>query len=148
TTLFRSVPFKGDSTVFDLRPSTFNYGPPRGRVVGDELVYTIEYPYDAPAHIDGLVNGFVESVQSWLGWASADIGSFNAAVEQTARGAIEARRTRIDQRDAHLAKSSIPVGKPSGKTYIAEAIVRRPAPRLPKAPSGSGVQLEPVLEDE
>ena len=55
----------------------------------------------------------------------------------------------MEQRDAHLATSSIPERRPGsgGKTYIAEVIVRRPAPKLPAKADGGGVQLEPVLED-
>jgi hypothetical protein len=145
------IPFTGDKGVFDLRPSSFTFNPPVGRVAGDELVYTLEYPADSPPDIDARVNGFAGPVQQWLGWAHGDIESFNRTLVQQAQGAIAARRTRIEQRDAHLARSKIPVAKPGhkGKTYIADAIMRRPAPKLPTAkPTEPAVQLEPVLEDE
>jgi hypothetical protein len=144
------IPFSGDAGVFELRPNSFTYSPPQGSVVGDELALTIEYAHDTKPDIDAQVNGFVGSVQQWLGWARSEIDALNSGLEAEAQGAIAARRTRIQQRDEHLATSSIPVGKPAtrGKTYIAEAIIRLPAPKLPKATgSGAGVQLDPVLED-
>lgn len=144
------IPFRGDKTAFKLRPNHFTLNPPQGRVVGDELVYTIEWPHDTPTDIDGRVSGFLGPVQQWLEWARAEIESFNATLERLARSAIDARRLRIRQRDEHVEKSSIPVGRPGtrAKTYIAEAVVRRPAPRLPTKSAEAGVQLEPVLEQE
>lgn len=145
------VPFTGDKAVFELRPNSFTLNPPRGSVAGDELTLTLEYPHDAPPNIDGQVNGVVGTVQQWLGWARAEIDAFNRSLEQEARNAITARRSRIEKRDAHLATSSIPERRPgTSKTYIPDAIVRRPAPKLPKARANAaaGVQLEPVIEDE
>jgi hypothetical protein len=144
------IPFTGDSAVFELRPSSFTYNPPVGEVVEDELTYTLDYPHDSPPNIDEQVNDFVGTVQQWLGFARGDIESFNNTLVQEAQRAISDRRRRIEQRDAHLATSTIPVGKPGNKrkTYIAEAIVRRPAPKLPKAKATEQpVQLEPVLAD-
>jgi hypothetical protein len=36
----------------------------------------------------------------------------------------------------------------AGKTYIADALVRRPAPKLPAKPGEAAVKLEPVIGDE
>jgi hypothetical protein len=143
------IPFTGDKGVFELRPSSFTFNPPRGRVLDGELAYTIEYSHDTTADIDSQVNSFVGAVQQWLGFARGDIDSFNRTLEQEAAGAIADRRSRIERRDAHLATSSIPERRPGsgGKTYIPEVIVRRPAPKLPAKAIGGGVQLEPVLED-
>jgi hypothetical protein len=123
---------------------------PAGRVGEDELLLPIEFARDAKPDIDGQVNAFIGSVSQYLGWARAQIDSFNSSLEQQATRAIEARRRRIEERDAHLATSSIPERRPSGaKTYIPDVIVRRPAPALPhrkaqKAPP----HLEPALEEK
>jgi hypothetical protein len=143
------VPFEGDAGVFSLRPSSFTFNPPRGRVK-DDLLLTIEYARDTQPDIDGLVNGFVGTVAQWLGFAHADIDSFNRRLEQEAGAAIEGRRQRIAQRDAHLAQSTIPERRPGEggqKTYIADALVRRPAPSLPQTRADDQPpKLEPVLE--
>jgi hypothetical protein len=143
------IPFIGDAGVFGLCPNTFTYNPPRGRVIKNEqeLALTIEYPNDSPRDIDGEANAFIGTVQHWLTNAGSDIASFNGGLEHLAHSAIAARRHRIQQRDEHLATSKIPEGRPGEKkTYIAEAIVRRPAPKLPTARPDAGVKLEPVLE--
>lgn len=142
------VPFVGDEAVLQMQPSSFTFNPPRGAVRDHELVFTIEYPHDSPADIDQAVNGMVSPVQHWLGFAEGDISEFNRTVESKARAAIAARRAQIESRDLHLATSSIPVRrKATAKTYIADAIVRRPAPLHRVREKGSTVILEPVLED-
>jgi hypothetical protein len=143
------IPFTGDKGVFELRPNQFTFNPPRARVDTGELALTLEYPHDKPPDIDAHVNGVVGTMQQWLGWARGEIDSFNQTLGQAARSAIAGRRARIEQREEHLATSSIPERRPgTGKTYIPEVIVRRPAPKLPAAGrDGGGVQLEPVLED-
>jgi hypothetical protein len=118
-------------------------------VRGDELLVTIEYPNDTPRDIDETTNAFTGSVQRWLGYAAGDIESFNGQLEHLAHSAIAARRQRVQQRDEQLAKSKIPEGRPGDKkTYIAEAIVRRPAPKLPASKADAGVKLEPVLQEQ
>jgi hypothetical protein len=143
------VPFTGDKGVFELRPNQFTFNPPRARIDGDELALTLEYPHDKQPEIDAEVNGTIGIVQQWLGWAHGEIDSFNRTLEQEALNAIAGRRTRIEQREHHLATSRIPERRPgAGKTYIPEVIVRRPAPRVPAARAdGAGVELEPVLEE-
>jgi hypothetical protein len=143
------VPFTGDKGVFELRPNQFTFNPPRARVDGNELALTLEYPHDKQPDIDSQVNGTIGTIEQWLGWSGGEIESFNRALEQHARSAIAGRRQRIEQREQHLATSSIPERRPGdAKTYIPDVIVRRPAPKLPTAKTnGAGVQLEPVLED-
>jgi len=143
------VPFEGDAGVFSLRPSSFTFNPPRGRV-NEDLLLTIEYARDTQPDIDGQVNAFIGTVGQWLGFARADIDSFNRRLEQEARAAIEGRRQRIAQRDEHLAQSAIPERRPGEagqKTYIADVLVRRPAPSLPQTRADDQPpKLEPVLD--
>jgi hypothetical protein len=145
------VPFDGEADVFKLRPSQFTYSPPYGRVQGSDLVLTIDYPRDTQPDIDARVQEFIGTVGRWLGFARADIDSFNKGLEQQAGQAIVARRQRIEQRDAHLAQSKIPVrrsGESAKKTYIAEVLVRLPAPSLPQNRADNNApRLEPVLEE-
>ncbi|MEW6582118.1 MAG: hypothetical protein AB1416_05085 [Actinomycetota bacterium] len=144
------VPFEGDAGVFSLRPSSFTLNPPRGRIKDGDLVVTIEYPRDTQPDIDSEVSRLLGAVSQWLGFARADIDSFNHRLEQEARGAIEGRQHRIAQRDAHLAQSSIPERRPAEgreRTYIADVLVRRPVPSLPQTRADDKPpKLEPALD--
>lgn len=142
------LPFEGDAGVFRLCPSTRTTVWPRGRIGKGELLFTIDWPHDNQPDIDARVNEEIDRVTRYLGWAREQIATFNAGLVQQACQAIEARRQRIEQRDANLAKSAIPVRRPgeSGKkTYIADVLVRRPAPSLP---STRGDEKRPSLEPE
>lgn len=50
----------------------------------------------------------------------------------------------------HVARTGLPVGPPaaSAKTFITDALVRRPAPVLPSPREDQPGPLEPVLADE
>jgi hypothetical protein len=145
------IPFEGDSEVFHLRPSSFTLNPPRARVTKDDLLLAIVYPRDQQPDIDAQVQTFINSVEQWLGFARAQVEPINTGLQDQARQSIRGRRDRIAQRDAHLAQSKIPVrrrGDATGKTYIPDVLVRRPAPILPRSRSDSKPPtLEPVLED-
>ncbi|MHB8059647.1 MAG: hypothetical protein ACYDHO_02285 [Gaiellaceae bacterium] len=144
------IPFDGDENVFYLKPSTFTTTYPRGHIKGSDLLLTLEYAQDTKPNIDGEVQSFVGRVNQYLDWARTEIDSFNSSLEQRAMQAIEARRRRIEERDAHLATSGIPVRRSgSTKTYIPDVLIRRPAPSLPRAKiDGEPPRLEPVLRED
>jgi hypothetical protein len=144
------LPFEGDAGVFKLCPSTRTTIWPRGRIGKDELLFTIDWPHDDQPDIDTKAQEAIGGVARYLEWARRQIESFNSVLPHQAQQAIFARRQRLEQRDANLAKSSIPVRRPgeSGKkTYIADVLVRRPAPSLPATRGDEkSPRLEPELE--
>lgn len=144
------IPFTGDKTIFSLQPSTYTLNPPRADVGEGEMRLVVEYPSDTPANIKGETNGLVNAVNAYLGYARNDIDQFNQGLESQARAAIQDRRRRVERHRAHIAETGLPVGRPSErtKTYIADALVRRPAPVLPQTPVAEPIRLEPVLADE
>jgi hypothetical protein len=145
------APFDGDGSVFKLRPNRGTTVGPRGRIGEDEVLFTIDWPHDTQVDIDTRAQEEIGRVDRYLDWAREQIEAFNQTLEQHARDAIEARRQRLEQRDANLAKSAIPVRRPSEsgkKTYIADVLVRRPAPSLPATRGDEKrPQLEPELEE-
>jgi hypothetical protein len=144
------IPFTGDKGVFELTPSTRTYNPPRARVDAGELVQVIEYPHDTPANVKEEAQDLVSRVQQYLTWAASDIETFNRTLDGHARGAIQRRRERVRKNYEHLAETGIPLARAeeSAKTYIADAIVRRPAPAAASAPTSQPMPLEPLLGDE
>jgi hypothetical protein len=144
------IPFSGEKDVFRLRPSSFTFNPPRAKVADAELRLIIEYPDDHPADIDSEVGVLLREVDPYLTAARGDVDSYNASLHDVAMGAIERRRQRIEQHEARLQSSTIPVGPPrsQSKAYVTDAIVRLPAPTLPQPGNDQPMELEPVLADE
>jgi hypothetical protein len=143
------IPFSGDAGIFQLRPSSYTLNPPRGTVRGSELTQTIEYPHDRPADIAAAARGLANSVGTYLRSAAADIEVFNQSLEAQARGVVETRRQRILAHREHVAATGLPTRKREDRntTYVAEAIVRRPAPLLQSRSLDKPMRLEPVLAD-
>jgi len=143
------VPFDGDGAVFLLCPSTYTSSLPVAEVGIGELIHVIEYAYDRRVSIKDSTERLVQQVERHLRWASDDIEQYNARLEQRARTAIENRRARVNRHREHLAATGLPTRPKEGspKTYIADAIVRLPAPVLPTTPTSESIALEPVLGD-
>lgn len=144
------IPFDGDGAVFLIAPSTFTTTQPIAEVGNRELIHVIEYPHDQQADIKASTDTLVSEVEKHLRWANDDIEQYNATLEQRARTAIQNRRERVKRNREHLAATGLPTRpkEDSPKTYIADAIVRRPAPVLPTTPTAAFIALEPLLGDE
>jgi hypothetical protein len=144
------IPFDGDGAVFLLAPSTFTTTEPMAQVGDRELLHVIEYPHDQQADIRASTDRLVGEVEQHLRWANDDIDQYNAELERRARAAILGRRERVGRRREHLAATGLPTRPKEGspKTYIADSIVRLPAPVLPTTPTSEHIALEPVLGDE
>jgi hypothetical protein len=144
------IPFDGDGAVFRLAPSTLTTTVPIAQVGNRELIHVIEYPHDQQANIKASTDKLVSEVEQYLGWANEDIEQYNAMLEHRARAAIQDRRERVKRHREHLAATGLPTRPNEGspKTYIADAIVRLPAPVLPTTAKSAFIALEPVLGDE
>lgn len=146
------VPFQGEADVFKFKPSSFSTGgPPRGRVQGNDLIFTIDHPRDQTMNIDAQAHGLISQTEKYLGFARQDIDSFNAGLQQEAKRIIETRRQFVERRDEQLASSKIPVRRPGAgdKTYLADVLVRRPAPLLPQnRADDKPPKLEPALPNQ
>jgi hypothetical protein len=118
-----------DKDVFILQPNMYVPVKPRGKVDAEEVTFTVEYPADMPFSVDGTANQFISSANQWLRAAAAEAASFNNRLEGEVRGYIGARKTRLASRDAQLATSAIPVGRPgTTKKAIDSVVTRRPSP--------------------
>jgi hypothetical protein len=144
------VPFDGDGAVFLLSPSTYTTSLPVAEVGIGELIHIIEYAHDRRVSIKSSAERLVQQVEQHLRWANNDIEQYNARLEQRARTAIQNRRARVKRHREHLAATGLPTRQKedSPKTYIADAIVRLPAPVLPTTPMSAPIVLEPVLGEE
>jgi hypothetical protein len=144
------IPFDGDGAVFSRAPSTYTTTAPIAQVGDRELLHVIEYPHDQQANIKESTDNLVREVERYLRWSNDDIEQYNAKLEQRARTAIQNRRSRVKRHREHLAATGLPTRpkEDSPKTYLTDAIVRRPAPVLPTTPTSEFMPLEPVLGDE
>jgi hypothetical protein len=143
------VPFAGESDIFNLTPSSFDFNPPSAEIDRGELRLISEYPADSPKDVKAEAGGVLDKIEKYLGWSRGDIEGFNEGLEQRARTTIQARRKRVGEEYERLQQSGIPMRKPDDapKTYIADVLVRRPSPSIPPASASGSIALEPVISD-
>jgi hypothetical protein len=144
------IPFSGEKHVFRLRPSSYTLNPPHAHVADGDVQLVVEYADDRPVNIRTETDELLRKIEQHLEAARADIGYYNSGLLNMAQMAIRDRRQRIERHRAHVQATGLPVGPPRdpSKTYIADVIVRRPAPALPTARAEQPMELEPVLADE
>lgn len=142
-----SVPFDGDTKVFNYRPSTFSSVLPRANVRTKEIDFPYDLlTYDATAVRSGFDRDLME-LQKWLGWITKDATPFNASLRDKAKRRIEHRRERLLNSQGLVASLGFPLKKRSDspQTYVAPEIRRKPPVSKPSETSEPFVP-EPTLD--
>ena len=144
------VPFRGDSEMFWVRPSTFTLNPPRAMVLQTgilriSIVGTSLETEDVRSTIDTTM----ESVKKYLDWLRADVRNFNAELRGLVETRIAERRSKL-LRDQNLVSSlgyRLRERKDALKTFSPPEVRRRVTPAMPNASMEPFIP-EPALPDE
>ena len=145
------LPFSGDGETLRMQPNAYHFGPrPQAEIGSGELRASIQYPDDRPFDIDSEVGSWVSMIEKEIRAVTGDLEGFDEQLRSRARAAIESRRERIKRHEAQLAKSKIPVRttREEGKTYVVDAIERRPPPPAEAMSLSTPLPLEPAISDE
>jgi len=149
TSVTIAIPFDGEKDLFYYQPSTFNFNPPHGEIVGQELHLT----YTITDHDAGSLRQTYErdlgSIESYLRWVKNDIESYNDGLMQFVQNAVRKRKEKL-LADAGLVSSlGIPIRRRPGDslTFAPPEIRRKPVIRRPEVRAGH-FQPEPVLLEE
>jgi hypothetical protein len=89
------VPFSGDQQLFRLQPSTFNFNPPRGHIIANEVLLSASGPPHDANRIKSHLERELDSLKQYVGWSRANVQSHNATLANAARTALETRRQRL-----------------------------------------------------
>jgi hypothetical protein len=143
-----SLPYSGDSNLWDIRPNTFSSMPPFGDVRPDVVEMKFESPLDEPLErIKDRLNDNLRTIHQYLHWQRASIDDFNRTLPSVARSAVEARRTRLEKHDKLALLLNIPLRHDSNAPKLRQINVqRRIVKSLPPAPTG-GFKPEWTVDD-
>ena len=131
------VPFTGDSDLFHCQPSTHSLNPPRATVHNKELVFIYDLTNDRNTQVKDTFEEELNRTHAEVGRVNADVESFNAALPQNARQALNARREQLLQ-DRNLVESiGFPLRRSQNppSTFVAPEVKRRVTPQKPAASS-------------
>lgn len=133
-----SIPFDGDSGLFNVQPSTFSTSPPRGYASDHELKLTFVVRQGGP-NLKEQYDETIRGVHEHLRWLSESISQLPAKLVEEAVPAIVRRKSDLDARAAAVNSLGIPVrhqGEP--------AVEPSQTSRSSAAPSNdAGVQTRP-----
>jgi hypothetical protein len=144
------LPFSGDPDLFQMQASTFTIGgTPNATVLAGRLDLEIEYPDDRPADIAASARQWASKIQRHLNWIEGDLSGFQGRLRRAARAAIVQRKDSILKHQQHVAATALPMKPRDGevRTYVAQAIERRPPPPATEMSLEKPLPLEPVISD-
>lgn len=149
TAITISIPFEGNADLLMLQPSTFNYNPPQGRIVGKEIRLTYELPHQDAAGLRKSYEQDLGKIREYVGWVQRDVSSFNESLSKTAQQAIARRKQKILGDQSMSAALGIPIKrrKDAPKTYTVPDVRRKSAVQRPKAETEEPFQPEPTLPE-
>jgi len=103
------VPFTGEEDLFKCQPSTYTLNPPRGKVVGRDLVLTYtSLQHDAPA-TKAEFDRDLGSIKGYLECVVKDVAPHNASLEELATKRIGMRREKLQKDQGLAAEMGFPV---------------------------------------
>jgi hypothetical protein len=82
TRMMVSVPFEGDALLFDLRPSSFTFSPPRAVIHDQQVDLIVESEGKSEAEVLNEVRDKLSTVELWLSWTQQDVVEYNYRVNE------------------------------------------------------------------
>jgi hypothetical protein len=89
------IPFTGDPIIFRLKPSTYNYSPPRATIVGKELHLRYTNVEHNPTAMRANFDNDLKNVEQFLQWGEAEIQNYNQRLEGTIRQQLNHRKEKF-----------------------------------------------------
>lgn len=94
------IPFKGDSTMFGIFPSSFLSVLPYGIIESDELKVVNKVPVGQDAsRIKADFDNNLETIKKYLEFLAKDINNFNGKLEPSIKARLERRKDKLDNDD-------------------------------------------------
>ena len=148
TEITLEVPFAGDPSFFNIRPSTFNSMAPLGKLSGNHVVFQMKGDQLQPSQVNDNIQQWLSNIKQHLKWHEDGFRGFNETIERDARLAIDQRRAKLLQSQNLVSGLGISLKRRpnSENTYVAPEIKRKLAPKMPLA-TPEQFKPEPLLEE-
>jgi hypothetical protein len=141
------IPFKGNSSLFDYRPSTYNLNPPQGTVddQNQTLILSFEGVGLTADQVKQAYGREIAEIKKWLGWISGQVQQYNQQLKSTIEDQVKKRREKLLQDRGLVADLGFPMKKRMtySTTYAVPEIRRKLVPK-PTA-STDAFKPEPTL---
>lgn len=145
------VPFSGEPSMFNVRPSTSSFNPPRAEVkkTRSALRFRISVTNLDTEQVKGDINEVISSISTYLMWQRRDVKAFDAELRATIAKRIKSRRDNLVESQKLISSLGFELRERqnTAKTFSAPAVRRRITPVMP-ATNTEPLEAEPALLDD
>jgi hypothetical protein len=140
------IPFTGEAEAFKIQPNPYTLSPPRARVRGNLLTFTMSGTNLEAAQVRGEIERTIREVQSYLTNLRANVAGLNGQLLGEARTAIESRRAKLLAHRNTVASLGFKMKErqDAPKTYVPSEVRKKITPVMPTA-SSAAYKPEPAL---
>lgn len=144
-----AIPFDGDGELFQYKPSTFTFNPPRGEIVCDEVHLTYQRVDHNPEKLKRTYMGDVRGIREYLNWTVSNIEEFNKSLESFIKPVIGQRKKKILDDQNLVSALGIPIKERDDlpQTYAVPTVRKKPKIERPKVTT-EPFKPEPSLSTE
>jgi len=141
-----AVPFDGHGELFQYKPSTFTFNPPRGAVTDQEVHLIYERVKYNAQELKQTYTQDVSSIKQYLDWVKHDVQNFNGSLESFVRQTVGQRKKKLLDAQGVVSALGIPIRRRNDMplTYAAPTIRRKPKFERPEIKTGA-FNPEPTL---
>ncbi|MDH4764121.1 hypothetical protein OMP44_14585 [Pseudomonas sp. CBMAI 2609] len=143
------VPFVGEGDIFKLRPSTFDFNPPRAVIRKQYLAFTISGRTLRAEEVKAELDSTLASIEKYLESHRRQWAGFQQQLSIAVKAEIDSRRTKLlaqKENASRLSDLGIRLKEKEGspRTYIPPAVKQKVVPQLP--PMSPAIAPEPTLD--
>jgi hypothetical protein len=140
-----AVPFDGDAEFFKIKPSTYNYNPPMGRIVGQEIHLTYVKADQDAAALKRDYEHDVAQIKQYLQWQRESVTQHNAQLPELVQSEITKRKTALIGNSQMVAALGLPIKKRADAPSTYSVPVERQRPRIERPKAVPAAKPEPTL---
>lgn len=149
TEIIITIPYEGDTEVFNIQPTTFTLSPPSADIRSNSLIIKIQGTDLKPEQVRSEIDKTISEINQHLNTLNDNAKGLNGQLRSLANGAIENRRKKLLSDQSLVASLGFPLKERSDspKTYVSPTVRRKIRDTLPPA-STEPFSPEPVLSND
>lgn len=90
------VPFNGEEEMFQVRPTSYNTNPPRGRISRGYIEFTITGTSLSAEIVKSEIERRIADINQYLDFQRSSVGNFSAEIQKVAYDALQARASKLN----------------------------------------------------
>jgi hypothetical protein len=120
------VPFRGDPSLFEVRPASYNLNPPHAEIQGNEVHLVYARTDNNPTAAKAQYEEALRNIKQYIGWLQNSVQDFNSKIGQEIENYVQQRKLTLNASARMVAGLGLPVKSPARGTQAETARDNRP----------------------